>query len=200
MIRGYAGIVAACTACATAYQGTPPLPQVAPYSYFAKRCARCHGSNGSNFGTEFGKDISDAQLVKVVKEMTEGPGGEPLRGVDLDALVAWHRALIRREPFLVVLHRSDQTWSGECAPGAQVAAVDGARRVTAKVSGFRWSLTPRTNAKMTLEARLNGRTTRLDPASRSFSHHEPWGKGDGSATAPKSGRGAGIVGGGAESP
>jgi hypothetical protein len=175
VIRGLAGIVAALTACAIACQGAPPLPEVAPYAYFSKRCARCHGPNGSNFGTEFGKGITDAQLVRVVREMTEGPGGEPLRGVDLDALVAWHRALIRREPFLVLLRRGSGAWSGECTPGAQVVALDGARRVSAKVVGSRWSLTPRASARIILEVRFAGRTTRLDPALRSFSHHEPLG-------------------------
>jgi hypothetical protein len=199
-MRCLAGALAASALWTAAFQVAPPVPRVAPLSYFAKRCARCHGPNGSNFGKEFGKGITDAQLVRVVREMTEGPGGEPLRGADLDALVAWHRALIRREPFLVLLHRGNETWSGECTPGAKVVALDGGRRIPAKVSGFRWSMTPPAGARLVLEARVEARTTRLDPASRSFSHHEPLGKGEGSATAPKSGRGAAVVRGGAGSP
>lgn len=172
-MRRIAWLGAGFVACAASLQSPPPVPKVAPFQYFANRCARCHGPDGSHYGPEFGKGLSDAQLIHVVEEMAEGPGGEPIHGADLDAVVAWHRALIRREPFVVVLQRGPTVWSGECTPGAQVTAREGSRTVAAKVNGSRWSVRLNKRWKGALEVRKAGHTIRLDPFAKSFSHSTP---------------------------
>ena len=67
----------------------PAGPQVAKFAaleYFNKNCARCHGTNGSFYGDDFGKGLDDAHLREAVDSMAKGPGGAPIDAHDLTVL------------------------------------------------------------------------------------------------------------------
>ena len=102
-------------------------PQVAKFAaleYFNKNCARCHGTNGSFYGDDFGKGLDDAHLRDAVDSMAKGPGGAPIDAHDLTVLTAWHRALRDKKPFVSIVKAEpkDGGWilSGEISPGAQL--------------------------------------------------------------------------------
>lgn len=111
---------------------------VLPIRYFEDHCARCHGSFGSFYGEEFGKELSDEKLQEAVKMMAEGPAGAPIQGESLSAQVAFHRALIRKEPFVAWTGRSATELWGEVTEHAKVQVRFGKRLQSASVKGSEW--------------------------------------------------------------
>ncbi|MBS1719379.1 MAG: cytochrome c [Armatimonadetes bacterium] len=119
--------------------GPPKAPAFRPLAYFEDKCARCHGSMGSNYGDEFGKDLTDAKLVTVVRDMASGPAQAPVSEVDLRPLVAFHRSLILGKPFGIVVEVVGATVRGETTPGSKVSLRWGKVVSVAKVDGSAWS-------------------------------------------------------------
>ena len=94
-------------------QKAPEKLTVGPVSYFEAHCSRCHGPNGSFYDLQQLSKLSDAKLRKFVVDMAMGAGNAPLRGSDIDAQVAYHRAMIRNKPFLAVTSISGGFVKGE---------------------------------------------------------------------------------------
>lgn len=86
------------THAAAQWKTTPDA--FAPLSYFAANCARCHGPNGSFYGASFAKTRDEAGLHQIVHDMAFGPAQAPLDDAKLEVLVAYHRSLIDKKPFL----------------------------------------------------------------------------------------------------
>lgn len=105
---------------------TPATTQFAPLDYFEDKCARCHGEYGSFYGDDFGKNLSDPQLHEAVDAMANGPAQAPLETRDLEVLVAYHRALRDKKPFLVLVdvktENGERVWRGEVSPDASLTA------------------------------------------------------------------------------
>lgn len=93
--------------------GFQPKLSGGPVSYFEDHCARCHGDHGSNYDPQALKKLTEAQLRKYVRDMSMGPGNGPLEGLDLEAQVAYHRALIRKQPFVAVVSLEGGKVKGE---------------------------------------------------------------------------------------
>jgi len=131
----------------------------APITYFEDNCARCHGSNGSAYGPEFGKHLSDAQLTKVIDDMAVGPGNAPVNARQLDVLVAYHHAMIARQPFVAVTKTTPTgeqlTLEGEVTPNTALTVGN----TVATVDGTNWSVTIPKGQQPTVTAKPT------DPAS-----------------------------------
>ena len=166
---------------APADEAHPPVQPLgfAPMSYFEDKCARCHGSYGSFYGDSFGKNLSDDELQKVVREMAEGPAMAPLEPAQLDLETAYHRSLVDGRPFLVVTEEDEKssTLKGETTPGATVEVEAGAHAVAATVDEHQWSVTlPKTGTdwtKLQVTAKKGDATTTLDLSEQTFSHQKP---------------------------
>lgn len=144
-----------------------------PISYFQDNCARCHGPYGSFYGGQFGNNLPPGGLRPMVKLMTEGPGGAPLDGRELDLLVAWHQSLINKTPF-VILVDTDGGQSeplvarGEVTPGATVT-VRAARGepISATVTDHLWTAQLPADANpraLKITASLNGKQATAPPS------------------------------------
>lgn len=157
----------------------PVMLSLPPVSTFEASCANCHGPQGSFFGDEFG-ELPDAQLHDAVQDMMEGPAFLKPSDADLRAMVAYHRALAAKEPFLCVttLHLSGEGrptgLEGEAAPGATVSlAGAGVAPATAGETGT-WQLRGiPSSASLILVAEKDGKTTRLDLHRSQWSHPSP---------------------------
>lgn len=147
----------------------PALPSIQPIAYFQENCARCHGDYGSNYGDQFARNLDDAKLSKVVDDMCAGPGNAPLSGVDLQAEIAFHRALADRKPFICITKRDGDKFSGETMPGAtlKVAKADLKSDVKVDDAGA-WSATVPSGSM--LEASKDGKLTRLPIDAIPYSH------------------------------
>jgi hypothetical protein len=155
---------------------TPPAPLAhGPIATYDAACARCHGPNGSFYGPTLGKSKTDAQLRQVIKEMAEGPSQlPPLPPIELDAQTAYHRALIKAEPFLAVTTRTKTTIEGEVTSGATVTLTADGKPQTAKMEGSHWSASlSAKNPTPVITARIGKTTTILDSARAAFSHTAP---------------------------
>ena len=151
-------------------------------AYFEESCARCHGTLGSFYGDDFGRNLTPAAMRKVVKEMVEGPARSTLPDAALDVQTAFHLALARREPFLAWTSVTSATLQGEATPEATLTAAhinDPTTSITLQRDQWRWSLPlPDVLSPADIELRAtlpstNGTTatsTVLRLASRSFSH------------------------------
>src|SRR5690349_11244383 len=79
----------ACTALCLAVSGAAAPPATSPagattrkgfvpafkaIAYYDDSCRRCHGPQGSFYGPELGKGLTDKQLIKIVDDMANGPG------------------------------------------------------------------------------------------------------------------------------
>jgi hypothetical protein len=152
----------------------PPLAH-GPIATYDAACARCHGPNGSFYGPALGKGKTDAQLRQVIQEMAEGPSQlPPLPQRELDAQTAYHRALIKAEPFLAVTVRTPNKIEGEATSGAAVTVTTGGKTTAAKVEGSHWSAyLAAGNTAPLVSARLGKIVTTLDTARAAFSHSAP---------------------------
>lgn len=164
-------------AAAFAFCDTPPMkptpPTIAPISYFEDRCARCHGPHGSFYGDDFGKKLPEPALRKVVSDMCRVQGDSPLKGVDLDAEVAYHRALIAGDPFIVVIHAKDGRLSGEVTEKAAVTVKFKRSTVSAEVKLVSWSVSVPKGEKAedaVVTATLQKRSTVVRLVKECFSH------------------------------
>lgn len=147
-----------------------------PLGYFASHCQRCHGENGVQYDPNLGKGKTDAWLVQEIKEMAEGPGQSPLDGEALKAQSAFHRALVRKEPFVFVAKLGGGAISGETLPATAITVIVGAKRVPAKVTEASWTAqipASATAKTVSVEAKLKGKTVRLALAKAWYSHSEP---------------------------
>jgi len=167
------------TPAAPAPQPTPtpaapaPLPRGA-IAVYDTACANCHGASGSFYGPTLGQGKTDAQLRQVVKDMADGPGQITLQPVEVDALTAYHRAIIRHEPFLDLTARTPEKLEGEVTPGSSISIRLGKKTLAAKVDGSRWSAAlPIAGGTPVITARLNDTQTVLDIARTAFSHEAP---------------------------
>lgn len=141
LLRWIGPVGAAFVACGVGWSGAQVGPvQPGPVGYFADKCERCHGPEGSNYGDEFGKGLSDSGLHEKVSAMARGPAMAPLAGRPLEALVALHRSLIAHEPFLAWTGVTAQSITGEATSGAIVQAKAGSRTLTVSRSGSKWSI------------------------------------------------------------
>lgn len=154
----------------------PPAALVhGPIATYDAACARCHGPKGSFYGPDLGKGKTDTQLRQVIREMAEGPSQLPtLPSVELDAQTAYHRALIKGEPFLAVTFRGETRLEGEVTSGATVTVATGGKTAAAKVEGSHWSIPLTAKAPAPIVTARRGKAiSTLDTAKAAFSHAEP---------------------------
>ena len=130
-----------------------------PVKTFAEACARCHGPEGSFYGEGFG-GLEGEALHEIVEEMMVGPGALDPTQADVEAMVAYHRALAAGEPFVAVLNPEEAVTGGvarvrtDVSPGAEITLRGEDGRLEVRVV-------------------RGGRTTRLTlPAPHPWSHAE----------------------------
>ena len=154
----------------------PPAPQPlprGPIAVYEQACARCHGPNGSFYGPDLGLGKTDAQLYKAVQDMADNQGQIELTPLELEAQTAYHRAIIKREPFLAITQRTKSTLSGEVTKGSSVTVTVAGKLQTVRVEGFVWSATLEGAGAVLVTARRKNAQTPLDPAKAAHSHPPP---------------------------
>jgi hypothetical protein len=157
----------------------PGLPKVPPLKYFDDRCARCHGPQGSFYGNDFGKGLSEEALKKVVYDMCRNQGEMKLEGFDLEAQVAYHRSMIAKELFLVVTKIENGVLSGEVTEKATVEAKFKSSTVRAEVKGATWTARIPNGEKAAtavVSATLDKQSATLKVAQQYFTHAKPLAK------------------------
>ncbi|MBN1361733.1 MAG: cytochrome c [Sedimentisphaerales bacterium] len=148
-----------------------------PVSTFEDACARCHGPEGSFYGEGFAEPAG-RELKVVVREMMEGPAFLTPSATDVDAMVAYHRALAAGEPFLCVTAYQPATatapgrWVGEATPGAWVSLYMASAPNTGTQTDGRgyWEIALSPGRRPTLAADNDGKTTLLNLAYAQWSH------------------------------
>lgn len=104
-------------------------------------CNHCHGPYGSGYGPTFYARTDLKALKQEVGAMCEGPGQNPLKGADLDALTDFHRALIAKIPFIDITVRKTNHLEGEVyPPNAKVTLGSGDNRIPVTVDDGDWSI------------------------------------------------------------
>lgn len=141
-------------------------------AYFQSHCASCHGPYARFAGPQYSRALSDAALIQKVEEMAAGPGKAPLDAPGLAAQTAYHRSLVRGEPYVSLTSPDPGGLAGEVTPGAAVELVIGGERVAASVQGHEWSHAGSGPVERII-ATLKGKTIELDPARHRHSHAAP---------------------------
>ena len=172
---------AAPKAPATAPAGAKFAPAFKAMDYYDDSCRRCHGPEGSFYGSELGKGLTDTQLNDIVKRMCDGPGNSPLTPSDLAVETAFHRALVSGNPYLSVTELAADKIGGEVMPEAKVtitlAGDPAAKPIAATVDDHTWSAKLPANSRasdITVTADLHGKSTVLSLAkSPAYSNSTP---------------------------
>lgn len=154
----------------------PPAPKPllrGPIAVYEQACARCHGPNGSFYGSDLGLGKTDAQLYKAVQAMADNQGQIELTSTELEAQTAYHRAIIKREPFLAITGRTKSTLCGEVTKGSTVAVTVAGKPQKVRVEGFVWSATLEGEGPVLVTAKRKNAQTQLDPAKAAHSHPPP---------------------------
>ena len=117
----------------------PEKPAFQALSYFQAHCATCHGAYGAAYAPLLGPSLSDAQLLRKAREMTEQRAQAPLNERDLATLVEFLQALRDDRPYAKVTSRgADGVLEGEALPGTNVRINDASGLSKAKVQGHTW--------------------------------------------------------------
>uniref|UniRef100_UPI00286AA467 hypothetical protein n=1 Tax=Armatimonas sp. TaxID=1872638 RepID=UPI00286AA467 len=133
-------------------------------------CARCHGPNGSFYGPDLGKGKTDSQLYKAVQNMADNQGQIELAPVEVEAQTAYHRAIIKREPFLAITGRTKTELRGEMTPKASVTVMIGGKPQKVRTERFTWMASLTATGPIVVIAKLKNAETRLDPDKATHSH------------------------------
>lgn len=169
-------IIVVCWLTLGSSQQTAQQPEVviAPLrgalTLYDKACTRCHGIAGSFYGPDLGKKKTDVQLRKMVWDMCIAQGGLIVSKREVDAMTAYHRSIMRNEPYVEVLKSDEMMLVGEATQGSRVWAVSGTKSWACTVQETSWFLA-KPRAKIThIVVQLGKKQTRLSATVGSFSH------------------------------
>lgn len=159
-------------ALAVAPQGPKPLER-GPIALYDRACANCHGPNGSFYGPELGQGKTDAQLYQAVQDMADNQGQIALTPAEVEAVTAYHRAIIKKEPFVAITGRTRTELRGEVMKGSTVSVTVAGKAVPVSLSGTTWRATLSRSGALCVTVQRKGATTRLDPDRAAHSHPAP---------------------------
>lgn len=145
-------------------------------TYYDQSCAKCHGPDGSFYGPTLGNNLTDAQLIAKCRAMEAGPASAPISERDNQAVVAYHRALIMRRPFVSLTQLTKGQWGGEASTDAKVTVHVAGQSIPADSTDWNWVATvpPGTNpADATIEAQVDNKTTTLHLGQSAYSDTDP---------------------------
>lgn len=148
-----------------------------PVSTFERACASCHGPGGRDFGEALTR-LTDGQLTEAVRGMMESAGVTTASESDVQAMVAYQRAIAVDEPFICVTKFRPATESdpgilqGEATPGAEVLLLTcGHCWAEANENGF-WEVnSPWDWAELAVQK--DAKTTELSMLYAQWSHSVP---------------------------
>ena len=167
---GLVGVALFIGALATGALRPAPVETV---SFFQRRCAACHGKDGSLFPEQFAKKYPrDTELIEVIKTM---PGGDALNHEGLQAMAAYLRAISREEPYIIWTGQHEGVLEGEISPESAILKAT-AKRQSLKVerpAGTRWRVRLPAQVKPTdveLTAQRGTKRTRLRLKDSPYSH------------------------------
>jgi len=108
-----AGLGIALASVALSIGSVRPAP-IKVVETYERKCSSCHGKEGTMLDKDFEKKYaSPSELREVVESM---PGAIGMRSDELDAMMAYMRAISRREPFVVWTERRSDALIGEVSP------------------------------------------------------------------------------------
>ncbi len=145
-----------------------------PVSTFESACARCHGPEGAFYGQAFA-DLGPSELRKEVREMMEGPGELHPSTAEVLAMVAYHRAIRREEPFVCIqngaaLTAGDaETIRGEASLEAEVVVEAGDSTTRAERDGPAWTVADPPAPPFEVRVEKGGRAVRFTFPARQWS-------------------------------
>jgi hypothetical protein len=151
----------------------PPAPKVlprGPIAVYERSCANCHGPNGSFYGPDLGQGKTDAQLYKAIQDMADNQGQVELTPTELESQTAYHRAIIKREPFLALTSRTPTALKGEVTTGSTVTVTVAGKPQSVTVVGFTWSATLEGIGPILITARRKNKESHLNPDRAAHSH------------------------------
>lgn len=149
------------------------LPLRGAISLYDKACVRCHGPGGSFYGSDLGKGKTAAQLRTVVWEMCIAQGGLTVSQREVDAMTAYHRSIMKSEPFVEVIAITAKGITGEATPGTTLQLETRGRLVPVTITENRWLAMMDTSKPTTIIATFNGKTSRLPVGLGKFTLHQP---------------------------
>ena len=147
--------------------------QLGPIAVYEKACARCHGPNGSFYGPELGKGKTDAQLKKAVQDMADNQGQIELTPDEVEEQTAYHRAIIKKEPFIAITAQSKTELKGETMTKALITVTVAGKPMKVTRKDFIWQAKLEGEGLVLVRATLGKAETRLDPAKAHHSHPNP---------------------------
>jgi hypothetical protein len=154
----------------------PPAPKPlarGPIALYDRACANCHGPNGSFYGPELGQGKTDAQLYKAVQDMADNQGQIELAPVEVEAITAYHRAIIKHEPFLAVTRRTKSELKGEVTKGSLVTVTVAGKPQKVTLVGTLWSAALEGGGAVVITARRKNAQVQLDPDQAAHSQGKP---------------------------
>jgi hypothetical protein len=109
----------------------------------------------------------------MVWEMCIAQGGLTVSQREIDAMTAYHRSIMKSEPFLEVIALTAKNITGEVTPGTTIQLETRGRLAPVTITENRWIATLDTTKPTHIIATLNGKTSRLPVGLGKFTHHQP---------------------------
>jgi hypothetical protein len=158
-----------------------PVPQTGvadlgqgPVTLFDRACSRCHGPQGAFYGSGFAK-LDDDRLRERVEEMMKGPAQLQPSPLQVEAMIAYSRALRDHRPFICVTNAAaflagkDLTLRGEVTPGARVSLARGSTTTKARLDQSTWNVPAPPHPPFVLKARSDTAESKIEFPARLWS-------------------------------
>jgi len=165
-------LTALCVVAAVAAGGLKPAP-VRVVATYEKQCSSCHGSEGAMFDSGFEKKYTAPNSLREM--VISMPGASDMRPEQVDALLAYMRAISRGEVFVVWTDAKSRLLEGEVSPrGASVRALaKGKALKVERPSAYRWRVVLPSGVKVEevqVTAQLQGKTSTLRLRQGAYTH------------------------------
>ena len=133
-----------------------------PLDEFHDHCANCHGYEGINYQKTF-KDLKGKEFRNKIEDMMFGPAFLSPTKSDIDAMVAYNKAIQRNVPFAIVINAKtfsggkDDTLRIEGSSDSEIGVRE-SDAVTIKKDKTVWKIVPRsgTTKKLTITITRKG--------------------------------------------
>lgn len=161
-----------CVVVAIAAGNLQPAPLRVVETY-EKQCSSCHGQEGAMFEPDFEKKYATSDSLR---EMVESmPGVSQMRRDQVDALLAYVRALSRGEAYLVWTDRKSQVLEGEVSPRSASlrATARGKELSVTRLTANRWRITIPSGLKVEdvrITAQFRGKASTLLLRQGAYTH------------------------------
>lgn len=116
-----------------------------PLAVYDNHCSRCHGKNGSLYGSSF-YTLDQHDLEYEIYDMMTGPAQLKPSTAEVEAMNQYHYAIQHKIPFACINNAesfyktASNTLSGETTPNTSIKLMKDHQEIPAEITKYKWTV------------------------------------------------------------